>query len=183
MKMILTLLLLAAPAMAEPMLIDDFSEGAETRWRYISDRVMGGVSDGGAGFGTEDGVTFAQLRGTVSTANNGGFIQIRQELRTRLPTGATGIKLRVRGNGATYYVHIRPDVARRPWQFYQAAFETTADWQEVALPWSAFEPQGGLAAEFVPGDIRSLGIVAYGADYEAALDVDRISTIADVGSD
>lgn len=176
MKMILILLLLAAPVVAEPMLIEDFSEGAETRWRYTSDRVMGGVSDGRAGIGTEDGVTYVQLRGTVSTANNGGFIQVRQDLQTRLPNDATGIALRARGNGATYYIHIRPDGSRRPWQFYQAAFETTSDWQEIALPWSAFKPQGGLSGDFAPEDIRSLGIVAYGADYQATLDVDWVRT-------
>lgn len=176
MKIILTLLLLAAPVVAEPMLIEDFSEGAETRWRYTSDQVMGGVSDGSAGIDAEDGVTYVQLRGTVSTANKGGFIQVRQELATRLPGNATGIALRARGNEATYYIHIRPDASRRPWQFYQAAFKTSADWQEIMLPWSAFKPQGGLAAGFAPGDIRSLGIVAYGADYEAALDVDWVGS-------
>lgn len=179
MKMILTLLLLAAPVVAEPMLIEDFSEGAERRWRYVSDRVMGGISDGGAGIGTQDGVTYAQLRGTVSTANNGGFIQIRQDLRTRLPAEATGIALRVRGNGATYYVHVRPDAARRPWQFYQAAFETTSNWQDIVLPWPAFKSQGGLDGAFAPADIRSIGIVAYGADYEAVLDVDWVGTSFD----
>ncbi|MCK0095533.1 CIA30 family protein [Yoonia sp. F2084L] len=176
MKMILTLLFLAAPVVAEPMLIEDFSEGAETRWRYTSDQVMGGVSEGRAGIGAEGGVTYVQLRGTVSTANNGGFIQVRQELATRLPADATGIALRARGNGATYYIHIRPDASRRPWQFYQAAFETSGDWQEIALPWSAFKPQGGLSGAFAAGGIRSLGIVAYGADYEAELDVDWIAS-------
>ncbi len=176
MRLTATLLLMAAPALADPMLIDDFSQGAETRWRYISDRVMGGVSDGRAGIGSEDAISFAQLRGTVSTANNGGFIQIRQDLATRLPVDATGIALRVRGNGAAYYVHIRPDASQRPWQYYQAAFETSADWQDIVLPWSTFKPQGGLNARFVPTDIRSVGIVAYGADYEALLDVDWIGT-------
>ncbi len=174
MKMVLILLLLAAPAMAEPMLIDDFSTGAEDRWRYTSDRVMGGISDGGAGLGAEDGISFAQLRGTVSTANNGGFIQIRQDLASPLPKDATGITLRMRGNGETYYIHLRSSASRRPWQYYQAAFKSTENWQQVTLPWSAFEPQGGLEARFSPEDIRSLGIVAYGADYEAALDIDWI---------
>ena len=170
----LILLLLAAPAMAEPMLIDDFSTGAEDRWRYTSDRVMGGISDGGAGLGAEDGISFAQLRGTVSTANNGGFIQIRQDLASPLPKDATGITLRMRGNGETYYIHLRSSASRRPWQYYQAAFKSTENWQQVTLLWSAFEPQGGLEARFSPEDIRSLGIVAYGADYEAALDIDWI---------
>ena len=176
MKMVLILLLLAAPVVADPMLIDDFSEGAAERWRFTSDRVMGGVSDGSAGLGSEEGISFAQLRGSVSTANNGGFFQIRQELAKPLPAAASGIKLRMRGNGETYYIHLRSTASRRPWQYYQAAFESVKDWQEVTLPWSAFQPQGGLEAGFAPQDIRSLGIVAFGADYEAALDVDWIGT-------
>ena len=177
MRMILTFLFLATAAGAEPMLIDDFNEDARERWRYTSDRVMGGVSDGGAGLGREGEISFAQLRGTVSTANNGGFIQIRTTLPETLPETTKGIALRVRGNGARYYIHLGPVTARRPWQFYQAAFETDDNWQDITLPWSVFAPQGGLSAQFRPSDIRSLGIVAYGADYEAALDVDWLATI------
>ncbi|MGJ8623239.1 MAG: CIA30 family protein [Yoonia sp.] len=173
----MTLLLMAAPAMAEPMLIEDFSSGAENRWRYISDQVMGGVSEGKAGLESEGATAFVQLRGTVSTANNGRFIQIRQELSPRLPADAAGISLRVRGNGAKYYIHLRPDASRRPWQYFQASFATTPTWQVVTLPWSAFAPQGGLSDGFAPQDIRSIGIVAYGADFEASLDVDWIGTL------
>lgn len=175
----MTLLLWAAPAMADAMVIDDFSSGAETRWRFISDQVMGGVSEGKAGLGSESATTFVKLRGTVSTANNGGFIQIRQKLSPRLPADASGISLRVRGYGAKYYIHLRPDASRKPWQYFQANFPTTPTWQVVTLPWAAFTPQGGLSDGFAPQDIRSLGIVAYGADFEAALDVDWIGTLAD----
>ena len=170
------LLMISAPAMADPMLIEDFSQDAGDRWSYTSDRVMGGVSDGGAALGSEGDLEFARLRGTVSTANNGGFIQIRQELATPLPDDADGISLRVRGNGEGYYIHLRPKQSRRPWQYFQAAFDTKNDWQDITLPWSAFTPQGGLPTTFAPADIRSIGIVAYGKDYEAALDIDWIGT-------
>lgn len=177
MRMILTLLLMATAAGAEQMLIEDFNDDARERWRYTSDRVMGGVSDGSAGLGREGDMTFAQLRGTVSTANNGGFIQIRTTLAETLPDTTKGVSLRLRGNGARYYIHLGPVTARRPWQYYQASFETDGTWQDIALPWAAFAPQGGLSAQFRPSDIRSLGIVAYGADYEAALDVDWVAII------
>ena len=179
MKMLLILLALAGPVVAEPVLIDDFSDGAESRWRYTSDRVMGGVSDGRASLGREGDTSFARLQGTVSTANNGGFIQIRQELAQPFSTQAKGIALRVRGNGETYYIHVRPTSSRRPWQYYQAAFKADGDWQDISLPWSAFAPQGGLSGGFAPQDLLSIGIVAYGADYEAALDIDWIGTIED----
>ena len=179
MRSFLITLLLAGPAMADPVMIEDFDANATERWRYTSDRVMGGVSDGAAGLGRDGDLSFAQLRGTVSTANNGGFIQIRTSLSERLPDNTTGVSLRIRGNGARYYIHLGPVTARRPWQYYQAGFETTGEWQEISLPWSAFTPQGGLPATFAPADIRSLGIVAYGANYEAQLDVDWVTATVD----
>ncbi len=176
MKLVTILLLIAAPVAADPMLIDDFSNDAADRWRYTSDRVMGGVSDGRAALASEGEISFAQLRGTVSTANNGGFIQIRHDLTTPLPSDSTGIRLRARGNGATYYIHVRPTSSRRPWQFFQASFPTTPDWAEITLQWSDFSAQGGLRGVLAPADIQSIGIVAYGADYEASLDVDWIAS-------
>ena len=176
MRLMLTLLFLATAAGADPMMIEDFDAASNDRWRYTSDRVMGGVSSGEAGLGREGNLTFARLRGTVSTANNGGFIQIRTTLPESLQDSTSAIRLRVRGNGATYYVHLRPGTARRPWQYYQASFDTTSTWKEILLPLTAFEPRGGLSAQFRPSDIRGIGLVAFGADYEAALDIDWIAT-------
>ena len=74
-----------APAFAEePLsgdaLIEDFMMQPETRWRFFTDQVMGGVSTGGVAFAQEDGHAFARMTGHVSTANRGGFIQMRLEL-------------------------------------------------------------------------------------------------------
>ena len=71
-------------SMGQSMLVDDFQSGPEKRWRFFADTVMGGVSSGNVEFATKDGVSFARLTGDVSTANNGGFIQIRHELETAL---------------------------------------------------------------------------------------------------
>ena len=58
----------------EVIVIDDFSDGPERRWQFYTDQVMGGVSEGGASvqFGSEG--PYVRLEGSVSTANNGGFI-------------------------------------------------------------------------------------------------------------
>ena len=87
---------------------------------------------------------------------------------------STGLSLRVRGNGERYFVHLRPTSSRRPWQFFQAGFDTNGSWQEITLPWSEFVPQGGLQGAFDPSEITSMGLVAYGADYVAQLDVAKI---------
>ena len=152
--------------------LDDFSEPG--RWSYVSDRVMGGISSGSAEMGSEEGRVFARLRGTVSTANNGGFIQIRRAV-DGFPPDTTGLLIDVRGNGETYYVHLRTGDARRPWQFYQAAFSAPAGWSQVSIDLSAFRAQGGgLTQMLEPENVTSIGLVAYGANYTARLDVARI---------
>lgn len=147
---------------------------ASSEWRYFSDGVMGGVSSGSAAI--EDGAL--RLRGTVSTANNGGFIQVRTEVRG-LPPGTTGLRLRVRGNGARYFLHLRTTETRRPWQFHQAGFVAQAAWREVTLPLSDFAPMGGLLPGAPrPEDIRSIGLAAYGRDHVADVSLSALAPVA-----
>ena len=154
------------------VVLDDFS--APGRWSYVSDQVMGGVSSGWAEFGLEDGRPFARLSGRVSTANNGGFIQIRRTV-DGFPPDTTGFLIDARGNGATYYVHLRTDDARRPWQFYQASFTAPEGWSQVSIDLSDFEAKGGgLTQVLEPQNVTSIGLVAYGENYDARLDVARI---------
>lgn len=54
-------------AQADENLAEDFSKSPETRWDYVADTVMGGVSSGKVQFRTEGDVAFAHLTGTVST--------------------------------------------------------------------------------------------------------------------
>jgi hypothetical protein len=146
----------------------DYVSDPERPWRYLSDRVMGGVSEGQAE--TRSGVI--RLTGTVSTENRGGFIQVRTEIVTPLDAGARGVALEARGNGARYFVHLRTRGTRLPWQYYQAGFETGAEWQGVRLPFTAFRASGALLRETPrPQDVTSIGLVAYGRDHEADLEV------------
>jgi len=74
------------PAMADgsvigKTVIEDFTMQPETRWRFFTDQVMGGMSSGGVAFAQEDGTPFARMTGHVSTANRGGFIQLRLDQR------------------------------------------------------------------------------------------------------
>jgi hypothetical protein len=142
-------------------------------WRYFADTVMGGVSSGAAA--TEGDAI--RLTGTVSTANNGGFIQARSELADGLPAAAQGLVLRVRGNGQRYFIHLRTRATRLPWQYYQAGFETGADWREVRIPFAAFERSGGLLPRAIdPGRITSIGLVAFGRDHQADVSLAAIGT-------
>ncbi len=88
-------------------------------WRLVTDGVMGGVSRGKLSFESSDDVDYARLTGDVSTANNGGFIQLRAGISMAgLPAGGAGldgIRILSRGNGETYFVHLRTRDNRRPW--------------------------------------------------------------------
>lgn len=168
------------PALAEePLngdaLIEDFTMQPETRWRFFTDQVMGGVSTGGVAFANEDGQPFARMTGRVSTANRGGFIQMRLELANPPPEGTTGLRLIVRGNDQRYFVHLRTGGTLLPWQYYQAGFDVTESWSEVRLPLDAFEASGGLLRSVpAPGSLTSVAVVAYGRDHEARIDVREV---------
>jgi hypothetical protein len=174
-RLLAVLLLLPLPAMADDLTLDRFEMQAETRWRFFTDTVMGGVSSGQVAFRTEGDLRYARMTGTVSTANNGGFIQMRTELASGAPDGANGVRLVVRGNDQRYFVHLRTGGTVLPWQYYQAGFDVTGDWAEVRLPFEAFERSGRfLRAVPRPDDLTSVGVVAYGRDHVAQIDVREI---------
>ena len=156
-------------------LIEDFGANADRRWGYVQDGVMGGVSQGALSFEDDSGTSFARLTGSVSTDNNGGFIQFRANIRNGLPAATTGLRLRVKGNGESYYVFLRTTDMRRPWHSYRTSFETGTDWQDVDLDLTAFHSsQSYMPTELDPTKIIGIGIVAYGRDFEADLSVSEL---------
>ncbi|MBS0125089.1 CIA30 family protein [Thetidibacter halocola] len=164
-RLILALMLLTAmPLSADPLRLSDLSDPAEARqWRFFTDGVMGGVSTGQAVF--EDG--HLKLTGDVSTANNGGFIQVRREALA-LPEGTEALRIRVKGNGQAYYLHLRTSATLLPWQYYQASFTAPRDWTEITLKLSDFRPSGRmLPGTPRAGAVRSVALVAYGRDHAA----------------
>jgi len=116
--------------MADPTTRIDFEEGA-TGWRVITDQVMGGVSEGRAALREEAGQTYLELTGSVSTANNGGFVQVRYDLPKALAKDAEALHLRVKGDGQLYFIHLKTRGAVRPWHYYQAPFEAAPYWQDI----------------------------------------------------
>ena len=110
-------------------IIDDFTDNPERRWQFYTDQVMGGVSDGRASVRLDSEGQYIRLEGLVSTANNGGFIQIRRNL-SEVSKSAEGILLKVRGNGENYYIHLNTnDTIFLPQQYryyYQAIFQIKA---------------------------------------------------------
>jgi hypothetical protein len=104
---ILLALILGCPTQAEDEVLENFKSSPETRWRFVSDQVMGGVSEGRVSFFHESGTSFAHMTGIVSLENNGGFIQFAHDLKTKPSAKTTGITIKVRGNNQGYFVHLR----------------------------------------------------------------------------
>ena len=133
-------------------------------WAYLADTVMGGVSKGKAEFSAGA----LRLTGQVSTKNNGGFIQVRTRISQSDPVGKTGIKIRVKGNGENYYLHIRNGSTRLPWHYYTASFQTSEQWKDVILSFDDFEKSATLMPRNLKAaTIKTIGLVAYGKDHYA----------------
>lgn len=168
------LVLAATAAMADTVLTRKLQTASDLTWSYVSDNVMGGVSEGQSNVIDEPGQEVVRLTGRVSTENRGGFIQVRTMIEP-LDADQQGLILRVRGNGERYFIHLRTRSTRLPWQYYQAGFMTTPDWREVRLPWSEFKPSGRLLPKQVSSEtIRSIGLVAYGRDHIADVSLAEI---------
>ena len=170
-----SLLMHCASGFADDLLIDDFSDDASSHWEFIADGVMGGVSYGSVRFYHVGKNNVMTLSGTVSTQNNGGFIQARRKLSVDKTRDYQGIMLTVRGNGEEYFLHLRSFWTLLPWQYYQAGFKTDSDWQDVAIPFSAFKPSSKvLPSSIFAKDINSLGVVAFGRNHEASVTITDI---------
>ena len=76
----LILVFVSLATIAQDDLFFPIEQNTISDWNYVSDRVMGGVSTGGASLEKDGDVTFARLAGNVSTRNNGGFIQLRSKV-------------------------------------------------------------------------------------------------------
>ena len=170
----LLLIIFISRSNGEIILKDDFTN--ENEWTYIADNVMGGISDGGVEFNLVDSNVYALLSGNVSTENNGGFIQFRMKMSKSLPEEARGLRLIVRGNTQRYFVHLRTGGTFLPWQYYQLGFDVSKGWAEVLLPFKDFKASGAFLKNTPsPEDLQSVGIVAFGRDHEAEVDVREVS--------
>lgn len=163
-------------AQSEDRMFEDFQDTPATRWEFIADTVMGGVSTGSVSFEKEGQTSFARMTGSVSTENRGGFIQFRRLLDTPPPDGTTGIRIVVRGNNQKYFLHLRTKGTLLPWQYYQSEFDTTGGWTEFRLPLSSFKASGRLLRSTPAArSLTSIGVVAYGRDHDAEIDVREIN--------
>jgi len=159
---------------SETVILDDFSAKNQLQWTYISDKVMGGVSEGKLAFLQDEQGAYAKLSGQVSTQNNGGFIQFRTDLKN-IDKGFQGIYAKVKGNDQQYFIHLRTRGTILPWQYYQSGFTAGEEWKIIKLPMNSFMPSSKWLKKTIgSSSIRSVGLVAFGRDHSANLEVSEI---------
>ena len=178
-KLLFSLLIFySSVVFSKDQIIIPFTEENARYWQYISDQTMGGVSDGQAILDKDGDMIFARLTGNVSTANNGGFIQIRTNFSfvdlINTNKDLKGVLLNTKGNGETYHIFIRTSEDRSYRDFYSATFTTNDNWEIVDLPFSKFKHR--YSNRSLDGnDIRTFGIVAYGRNFYSDVSVSEIS--------
>lgn len=163
------------------LVIDDRSSGDTrsclgTRWRFVSDTVMGGASGGRLALATVGGRACLRLTGRVSLENNGGFVQASLDLGVDAFLDASafaGVELDVYGKGETYNVHLRTADTHVVWQSYRAAFTTSSRWQTVQLPFTGFRPHR-LDAPLDTRSLKRIGLVGIGREFDVDLSVARV---------
>ncbi|MFT4514968.1 MAG: transforming growth factor-beta-induced protein, partial [Planctomycetota bacterium] len=153
-------LCLAATSVAQTPTLDLTNEGQDG-WQTVLDGVMGGRSSGRVRITPEGTVSFA---GKLSLENNGGFSQMRRQVKGEQLANTDGLVLEVRGDGRTYNFDIRVANARMMAGGFQQQFKTVADkWVEVTLPFEDFQLQSfgriiKRAPKLNPSLIESVGV-------------------------
>lgn len=137
-----------------------FDAAEVARWEPLDDVVMGGVSASEMYVGANDRGVFA---GHVSLENNGGFASVRSTSREWGLAGASGLALRVRGDGQKYKVNARTNdgLSQASWQ---GEFLTQRnEWTTVRLPFADFVPRfRGREIDAGPlplAEVRTLGLL------------------------
>ena len=158
-------------------------------WKYLSDQVMGGVSEGSTTLLQDGDRFYLRLTGDVSTRNNGGFVQFRSKVSLfdkpemfqlihkahKDGDGLEGVRLNVRGNGETYHVMIRTYFTWSPSDYYYHTFETSPNWKKVDLPFKKFKSSKYRERGLEVDQIRDFAVVAYGRDFQSDVSVSEIS--------
>ena len=176
---------LAYKTCIETGVIDDFTEtfpmtSSGTEWRGVSDRVMGGVSDGFIERKTVNDKVANVLTGHVSLKNNGGFIQMVTDLPTDPVQPSVdasdydGVELLVLCNHEPlqFNIHLRtPGTLQQASYRHTVKVETPGVWERVRIPFSSFEAYGDpdLPEQLDYSRLRRIGIVAIGEEMDVDL--------------
>jgi hypothetical protein len=179
-KLLLSLLLTFTTIISasDEVLSFPFNSDSGKYWQYISDRVMGGVSDGKVTLEQDGEIYYVRLTGNVSTRNNGGVIQLRSGISfansEKDGKNLQGVRLNVRGNAEIYDIHIITNDMAYYGDFYSATFQADSDWKMIDLPFNTFERKRYNTSKLDAKNIRSFAIAAYGRNFTSDVSVSTI---------
>ena len=175
-KVTVFLFFMMSQSLGDVIFKDDFQNPG--KWKFITDQVMGGVSSGRVNYLKSNNENQAYISGNVSTKNNGGFIQIRRSLKDVTLKRTKSIKINASGNNQKYFLHLRTTGTLLPWQYYQIDFNVQKNFQTYNLSIADFKRSSFfISKEIIPEKITSIGIVAFGRDHVADLNIRSIEFI------
>lgn len=150
-------------------------------WTSVNDNVMGGVSKGGFKLSDSNTLLFS---GTLSLENNGGFASIRTEPRTLDLSGMSGIAVKTRGDGRTYWIELRVARQMRASSYRADLATTKGEWRETRIPLNDFKLQAFgqqlPGAPLDPAAVNSVGFTI--ADKKSGsfeLEIESVRAVAD----
>lgn len=168
----ISILLIESAAAAQEQVLE-----LSPSWEYVSDRVMGGVSEGQLHLETVEGQKAARLTGRVSLDNNGGFVQmafdVAEDGGVLEASDWTGIALDVLGNGERYEIRLRTRELTRPWQSFRVEIVAKSTWQTLYLPFEDFEAHRTQASFDLAG-LRRIGVLGIGRVFDADIAVSGV---------
>ncbi|HHS99339.1 MAG TPA: hypothetical protein ENK73_00635 [Thiomicrospira sp.] len=138
-------------------------------WFFVSDQVMGGVSNGQVSFKKNETSPCHCLTGKVSLENNGGFLQMQlvhlDDLNIHF-NDFKGIYIEVKGNNHQYNLHLRTSQLLLPWQSFRQQFFASEKWQRLFFSFEEFTSYKTFS-KLNPAKISRLGILAIGEAFES----------------
>lgn len=110
-------------------IIFDFSENSSIHnWKIVNDGVMGGVSKASIKL---NAAGHAEFKGTVSTANNGGFASVRYRFNKKDISGKKTIKIYLRGDSKSYQFRVK--FKSSDYYSYITTFSTSNNWESIKI--------------------------------------------------
>ncbi len=151
-----------------------------TDWKFVSDTVMGGESQGRISHENIAGLEVTRLTGEVSLENNGGFVQMAFDINKNGSdfdaSSLNAIELNVIGNDETYDLRLRTSDLNRPWQSFRASFFAPSKWTTVHFHFADFIPHK-TDTLFNPKHLRRIGVLGIGRVLTADIAVSKIRLI------
>ena len=173
-------MLFSHTVIANQYIIDNLTNPGITsqgqKWSFITDGVMGGLSEGEAIITSQNNMPCYQMTGNVTTKNNGGFIQIRTAIYPNIKAkNYQGIYINARGNDKKYFLHIRTSDSLGYWQYYSASFFLEPSFNKIKIPFNNFEKSNVNQPDYIyEQNIKSIGLVAGFNDFYANICLSEI---------